>query len=799
MNSVRPTTTFRACVGAGSLSCTTSNSLGGAVTINNARTISSSAFLYGSTGLTVNGALTAGTLTVFNNAAGASTLAINNALTTTSGNISLTSNGTLTIANNLTSASQILMTGTTAINIQGTHQAASTFTVSNNATLTGNTVLRTTGSTSLLSFQSITGGAYDLSLFSTNGSITHSAGTITADDVIINAATNATLRTINGTTVNGVARTGNITLNGVITASGSGTPLVLYVRNANFVNSAGASALTTPSGRFLVYLRTAGTHTIGGLTPYTQVNGIVYGDNISAYPTGNYIFYNTGAAPTLALTVTPTAQTITYGDSISQAAFTLSGLLFGDSFTGAPVLATSPGTPGAGFYAAGLTASAGTLVASGYTITYATGALTVNARAITATANTLSHIYGNSVATPTGYTITTGSVIGADNLGAATYDLSSVSSASNVGAYAYTMSGLTNSNYTITFANGAYNVTSRAITVTANAGLTKQYGNSDPTLAYTITSGSLYSSDAFTGSLNRTVGENVGTYALNNGNLALNSNYTLTIDTAGRSLAITPRPITVRPNALSQVYGSNLTAPTGYSLTAGSIIGGDSLDSPVYSFAGISPASDVGSYTYSASGLRNANYSISYALGNYAITPKSITITGVTAANKTFDGTAVADLSGGALSGIEAVDTLVSFIPGSGVLTDALVGTGKAVSVSGYSLTGLKSSNYILTQPSGLFASILSIIASPPSVIAKSPNFSMPSTVRIQMQYDNSVPSETITASNSNNTISTSDSTIIDEKSSTRPTPAFSFTNKNCDLGSGGLNKSGSGDCSSKR
>ena len=481
-------------------------------------------------------------------------------------------------------------------------------------------MLRTTGAGSLLSFQSITGGAYDLSLFSTNGSITHSTGILTADDVIVNAATNATLRTINATTVNGVARTGNITLNGVITATGGGTPLVLYIRNADFVNNAGASALATPSGRFLVYLRTAGTHTIGGLTPYTQVNGIVFGDDISAYPTGNYIFYNTGAAPAQTLTVRPTAQTITYGDSISQSAYTLSGLLFGDTVTGAPLLATTPASPNAGFYAAGLTASAGTLAASGYTLAYATGALTVDTRAITATPNTLSHIYGNSVAAPTGYTITTGSVIGADSLGTATYDLSSVSSASNVGAYTYTMSGLSNANYTITFANGAYNVTSRAITVTANAGLTKQYGDTDPTLAYTITSGSLYSSDAFTGALSRTAGENIGAYALNNGNLALSSNYTLTIDTAGRSLAITPRLVTATPNTLSHIYGNSVAAPTGYTITTGSVIGADSLGTATYDLSSVSSASNVGAYTYTMGGLSNANYTITFANGTYNVT-----------------------------------------------------------------------------------------------------------------------------------------------------------------------------------
>jgi hypothetical protein len=56
--------------------------------------------------------------------------------------------------------------------------------------------------------------------------------------------------------------------------------------------------------------------------------------------------------------------------------------------------------------------------------------------------------------------------------------------------------------------------------VTADA-KTKVYGNGDPGLTYQITSGSLVAGDNFSGGLTRIAGENVGTYAIQQGTLAL--------------------------------------------------------------------------------------------------------------------------------------------------------------------------------------------------------------------------------------------------------------------------------------
>src|SRR5690606_27808101 len=66
-------------------------------------------------------------------------------------------------------------------------------------------------------------------------------------------------------------------------------------------------------------------------------------------------------------------------------------------------------------------------------------------------------------------------------------------------------------------------ITPLGVTVTAED-KTKVFGSDDPALTYTF-SPELVGNDAFTGGLNREVGEDVGTYNITQGNLVLDDNY----------------------------------------------------------------------------------------------------------------------------------------------------------------------------------------------------------------------------------------------------------------------------------
>jgi hypothetical protein len=89
------------------------------------------------------------------------------------------------------------------------------------------------------------------------------------------------------------------------------------------------------------------------------------------------------------------------------------------------------------------------------------------------------------------------------------------------------------------------------------------------------------------------------------------------------------------------------------------------------------------------------------------INPKSLTITGISIANKVYDTTNTATISGTpTLSGIESGDTVTLGGSPTATFADKNVGTGKTVTVAGYTISGADSSNYTLTQPAGLTANI---------------------------------------------------------------------------------------------
>ena len=88
------------------------------------------------------------------------------------------------------------------------------------------------------------------------------------------------------------------------------------------------------------------------------------------------------------------------------------------------------------------------------------------------------------------------------------------------------------------------------------------------------------------------------------------------------------------------------------------------------------------------------------------INKKALTVTGLTAQNKTYDATKNAIISGGSLSGVVSGDTVSAVFPTSGTFAKADVGTGIAVSISNITLNGANADNYTLTQPTGLKANI---------------------------------------------------------------------------------------------
>jgi hypothetical protein len=164
----------------------------------------------------------------------------------------------------------------------------------------------------------------------------------------------------------------------------------------------------------------------------------------------------------------------------------------------------------------------------------------------------------------------------------------------------------------------SFTVNPKTVMVTPNAGQTKVFGPNDPTFTYTLSE-----SITVSGALARAAGENVGSYAINLGTLAsVSGNYVLTLSTTPVNFTITPKPVTVTPNAgQTKVFGAS--DPT---LTY-------ALSEPVTVSGALARAAgeDAGSYAINLGTLASVsgNYVLTLAATpvNFTITPKPVTVT----------------------------------------------------------------------------------------------------------------------------------------------------------------------------
>ncbi|MCK9285124.1 MAG: filamentous hemagglutinin N-terminal domain-containing protein, partial [Rhodocyclaceae bacterium] len=257
----------------------------------------------------------------------------------------------------------------------------------------------------------------------------NNAGTLTDLSVITNGAattqnllstglTYTVAETGGNTTINAITSTGaldhliyrntagDITLatSGIAT-NGSGDAVVLAA--SRFINAVGASAITTPNGRWLVYSGDPVNDSFAGLL---SGNLALWGKTYDAYPPasvtelGNrYLFANQPA-----LTVTADATSKLYGDAVALTS-TVTGLVNAADYGGVFTQDASSGTPSltsagtaltAGVSASPytITAAAGTLAApTGYGVTVYTDALlTIDKAHLTVTADDKARLYGDA-------------------------------------------------------------------------------------------------------------------------------------------------------------------------------------------------------------------------------------------------------------------------------------------------------------------------------------------------------------------------------------------------------------------
>ena len=117
-----------------------------------------------------------------------------------------------------------------------------------------------------------------------------------------------------------------------------------------------------------------------------------------------------------------------------------------------------------------------------------------------------------------------------------------------------------------------------------------------------------------------------------------------------------------------------------------------------------------------------ANASVSGPVG--VIRPASVTVTGLTAQNKVYDGTTSAVINAGSatLSGVISGDDVTLVTAGAvGAFVNPSAGTNKQVDVTGLSLSGTDAGNYTIASPAIATASItpapLAVTANPATMV----------------------------------------------------------------------------------
>ncbi len=419
---------------------------------------------------------------------------------------------------------------------------------------------------------------------------------------------------------------------------------------------------------------------------------------------GNYRMSFTGSSLTITpatLTITAGAQTKVYGtsdpsltDGVTELVdTTVDGVTIDD--TAASVLTGSlaraqAGTL-AGEQAGGYAIAQGTLAADGnYTIQFTGSTLTITPASLTVTANAQSKVYGTAdpalTVTATGLVNTTVDGVTIDdtaatNLSGALVRAQAGSLAGEqVGDDAITQGTLaTNSNYTIDFTPSTLTINPASLTVTANP-QTKVYGSADPSLTYTATGLINTTGDGvtiadtagtvLTGHLVRAAGETVsgGPYAITQGTLAANSNYT--IHFTGSALYITPATMTIVADQVTKVFGS--ADPTlaytcsgfQFSDTAATVLTGSLARAAGETVSG-SPYA-IGQGTLTAGG----NYAIHFTGSTLTITPATPTLN-VNAPDRVYTGSSIAakamviGASGAAAASLEGVAPTLTYYVGS--------------------------------------------------------------------------------------------------------------------------------------
>ena len=689
----------------------------------------------------------------------------------TNANGSRTATLTLTI-----SPKTVTATGLAADKV---YDGTTTATISGTATLTG--VLPADSST--VSITGTAAGTFATASVGTGKTVTVSGLSLTGSAVGNYILSSPTLTA--GITAKALAVTG-ITANdkpydGTTAATISGTAALSGVLPAD---SSNVSIAGTAAGAFATAAAGTGkTITITGLS-------------LTGSAAGNYLL----PSPTLIADISANALTITgitannkpY-DSATTATIsgtaTLTGVLPADTAT-VSLTGTATGTFATAVVSGGkpvtvtglsLTGSA----AGNYLLSLPTLTADITAKALTVTGIAASNKpYDGTIAATISGTATLTGVLPADTsnvsiAGTATgaFATAPVGTGKTVTLTGLSLAGSAAGNYLLSLPTLTANITAKALTVTGITASNKPYDSTIPaTISGTATLTGLLPGDTANVSIAGTADGTFATAMVGGNKTVTVTGLSLTGSAAGNYLLSLPTltaDITANSLTVSGITANNKS----YDGTASATISGTAMLTGVFpadSAAVSTTGTPTGTFAtavvgtsktititgLSLSGSAAGNYLLALPTLTADITSKALSVTGITANNKPFDGTVSATLNttNAALSGVVSGDSVTLVTSGaSASFADATVGSGKAVTISGLTISGTSAGNYTLIQPTAT----ADIIQSTAAVTLGNLNHI----------YDGSPKSATATAVPSGLTIN-----ITYNGSATAPTAAGSYT-----------------------
>ena len=520
---------------------------------------------------------------------------------------------------------------------------------------------------------------------------------VSANNKVYDSTTVATLNTANAKLAGTIFSGDMVTLS---TISATGTFASKDVGNNITVTTSGFTLVGAGAGDYtLIQPTTSANITPFGLTAtgVTAANKVYDSTTVATLNTGNAALVGVFSGDTVTLTTSGLTGTFASKDVGNGITVSISGLTLGGAQAGDYTL--SQPTTTANITPFGLTTTGvialnkvydstttATLITGGTTLVGVFSGDTVTLATSNATGTFASKDVGNGITVSI-----SGLTLGGAQAG--DYTVSQPTTTADITPFGLTTAG-------VVAQNKVYNGTTVATLNTANAALLGVFSGDTVTLTTNGVTGTFASKDVGNGIPVATSGFTlVGAQA---------GDYTVSqpITTAD----ITPFGLTTTGVAAqSRVYNGTTAATLNTAnTTLVGVFPGDTVTLTTSSASGAFASKDVGNGItvltsgFTLGGAQAGDYTVSQPTTTADITPFGLTVSGVIAENKVYDGTTAATLNtaNATLVGVFPGDTVTLNTSGAtGTFVSKNVTTGVTVTTSGFTLGGPQAGDYTVSQP----------------------------------------------------------------------------------------------------